>query len=55
MTNDIPNAYETNWARDILAALQGKHVYGGTVPEHVVAKRRARNKQARASRKANRK
>jgi hypothetical protein len=29
-------------------------VYGGTVPEHVVAKRRARNKVARRSRRINR-
>lgn len=32
----------------------GKHVYAGTVPAHVVAKRRARNKVAKASRRANR-
>jgi hypothetical protein len=52
----IDNRYETSWARAILAGLQSQpHIYGGTVPEAVVAKRRARNKQARASRKANRK
>jgi hypothetical protein len=39
----------------VFAALQHKPLYEGTVPEHVKAKRRARNKQARASRKANRK
>lgn len=32
----------------------GKHLYQGTVPGHVKAKRRARNKVARASRRANR-
>ena len=32
----------------------GKHVYAGTVPAHVTARRRARNKVARASRKRNR-
>ncbi|GAB3863291.1 hypothetical protein GCM10028801_30570 [Nocardioides maradonensis] len=32
----------------------GKHLYQGTVPAHVKAKRRARNKVARLSRKANR-
>lgn len=32
----------------------GKHVYGGTVPPHVIAKRRARNKAARKSRRINR-
>ena len=40
----------------ILGAMQGpsKHVYAGTVPAAVKAKRRAANKAARASRKANR-
>jgi hypothetical protein len=40
----------------ILSALRHhrKHVYEGTVPAHVKAKRRARNKQARLSRRANR-
>lgn len=39
----------------ILNALQnGKHIYAGTVPRHVIAKRRARNKRARMSRRANR-
>lgn len=39
-----------------LAALNrsGQHIYGGTVPAHVVARRRAANKVARASRRANR-
>ena len=32
----------------------GKHVYAGTVPQHVIAKRRAANKRAKASRRANR-
>jgi hypothetical protein len=32
----------------------GKHIYGGTVPPAVVARRRAANKVARASRRANR-
>lgn len=30
----------------------GKHVYEGTVPAHVKAKRRAANKAARAARRA---
>ena len=40
----------------ILMALQNgrKHVYGGTVPAAVVAKRRAANKVARRSRRINR-
>jgi len=42
--------------RKILFALnfQGKHIYYGTVPASTTAKRRARNKVAKASRKANR-
>ncbi len=32
----------------------GKHVYAGTVPAAEVARRRAKNKVAKASRKANR-
>ena len=32
----------------------GKHIYGGTVPAKVVAQRRAANKRAKASRRANR-
>lgn len=32
----------------------GKHIYGGTVPGHVKARRRAANKVARASRRRNR-
>lgn len=38
----------------ILAALQTKPMYQGTVPDEVVAKRRAANKVARASRRKNR-
>lgn len=38
----------------ILAALQSKHVYQGTVPAHIKARRRAANKVARASRRQNR-
>lgn len=32
----------------------GKHSYAGTVPEKTIAKRRAKNKVAKASRKKNR-
>ena len=41
----------------ILLALNrtGRHVYGGTVPEHVINKRRTRNRVARRSRRINRK
>ena len=33
---------------------QEKHVYGGTVPDDVIARRRAANRVARASRRVNR-
>lgn len=41
----------------ILLALErkNKHVYAGTVPAHVKARRRAKNKVARKSRRINRK
>lgn len=32
----------------------GRHIYEGTVPQHVKARRRARNKVARLSRRRNR-
>jgi hypothetical protein len=35
-------------------ARKGTHIYEGTVPAHVKARRRARAKVAKASRKANR-
>lgn len=38
----------------MLAALQGKHVYAGTVPPVTVQERRAKNKRARAARRKNR-
>lgn len=43
-----------NVAQTVLASLQGKHIYGGTVPDHVIAKRRAKNKVARRARRINR-
>lgn len=43
-----------SYQRAILFALQSKHIYAGTVPEAVIAKRRAKNKVARQSRRANR-
>ena len=38
----------------MLTALQGKPMYQGTVPAATIAKRRKRNKTAKASRKLNR-
>lgn len=35
-----------------LNRLTWKHVYAGTVPAHVIARRRRRNKAARLARKA---
>lgn len=48
--------HSTSQSTGLLVALNrsGKHIYGGTVPAHVVAKRRARNKAARISRRSNR-
>lgn len=45
---------DSSYARAILMALQGKHVYQGTVPNHVKSRRRAASKVARASRRVNR-
>lgn len=44
-------------SRAFLIALSGRngHTYGGTVPAAEVAKRRAKNRVARASRRVNRK
>ncbi len=44
------------YARAILAGLNatGRHVYGGTVPAAVKARRRAANRRARAARRASR-
>jgi hypothetical protein len=38
----------------MLRALQSKHVYMGTVSSKVVARRRAKNRVARVSRRVNR-
>ena len=45
-----PSSFE----RAILGALQGRNVYLGSVPEPIVIKRRAANRQARKSRRINR-
>ncbi|CPR84232.1 MULTISPECIES: hypothetical protein [Mycobacteroides] len=37
----------------ILIGLQGKHIYGGTVPEAEVQRRRAKNRAARDARRGN--
>lgn len=43
------------YARAVLYALNGgKHIYGGTVDPKEIARRRAANKVARASRRKNR-
>lgn len=49
-----PNTPPKSFAQRILSALQGKPVYTGTVPKHVKADRRAKDKVAKASRKTNR-
>ncbi|MGH3628211.1 MAG: hypothetical protein ACRDRL_12340 [Sciscionella sp.] len=45
-----PDPYAT-W---VLFALQKRNIYAGSVPDAVVARRRARNRQQRRSRKINR-
>jgi hypothetical protein len=47
---------DTLFQQSILVGLNnlGKHIYTGTVPENVKAKRRAKNKQSRISRRKNR-
>jgi hypothetical protein len=46
----------TTFQERILLALNstGQHIYAGTVPAHVKAKRRKRNKAARLARRVNR-
>lgn len=48
----MPNSYSLA----VLIGLQHayRHIYAGTVPAHVIAKRRARNKMAKMSRRVNR-
>lgn len=49
---DIAKAESPSTKMLLAMAATGKHIYGGTVPAAVVARRRARNKRARAARKA---
>lgn len=46
---------DSDFQKAILNGLSRKPIYRGTVPEHIKQKRRAKNRVARASRKANRK
>lgn len=48
--NPEPNPFQLT----VLRALQGKHIYAGTVAPDEIAKRRAKNKAARVSRRRNR-
>lgn len=50
MTVTEPTAYQLL----VLAALQDKPMYAGTVSPKVIVKRRSLNRRQRASRKANR-
>lgn len=50
-----PAHLATGYALSILLGLQtGHHIYGGTVPEDTVRRRRVRNKAARAARRVTR-
>jgi hypothetical protein len=50
----LKTAHPSAYALIVLEALQHKHMYAGTVPAHVKARRRAKAKVAKASRKVNR-
>lgn len=55
MTNPVSNIpAPSGTSLGILHALQRKHIYAGTVPANVKAKRRAASKVARVSRRRNR-
>lgn len=54
LTAQLDAAQPSRYQTAILGGLQPKHVYAGTVPPAVVARRRAANKVARASRRHNR-
>ena len=50
----VPFAPPSSYSLSVLRGIQTTSVYGGTVPPATIAKRRAANKVARASRRANR-
>lgn len=50
----LARAEDSDYQKAILRGLGSMQVYQGTVPKAVIAKRRAANKIAKASRKANR-
>lgn len=49
---EVTEAQSTGTKMLLALARTGKHVYAGTVPPHVIAKRRAANKRARIARRA---
>jgi hypothetical protein len=51
---DIAKADSPSTKMALALAATGKHVYEGTVPQHVIAARRAKNKAARKARRASR-
>lgn len=52
--DDIAKASSPSTKMALALAATGKHVYEGTVPAAVVARRRAKNKAARKARRAGR-
>lgn len=50
----LPELPAPAFQQTILAGLQGRAIYGGTVPPAVVARRRAANKRARVARRRGR-
>lgn len=50
--DDIARASSPTTKMALALAATGRHVYEGTVPRHVIARRRAKNKAARKARRA---
>lgn len=50
--DDVAKASSTDTQMLLALAATGKHVYEGTVPAAVIARRRAANRQARIARRA---
>jgi hypothetical protein len=54
MNSTVLDGQQGSYGLGVLFGLQTKHVYGGTVPAGEVVNRRAKNRQARKSRRINR-
>ena len=54
MTDEVIPIFTSQQLVLIAMNKMGKHIFSGSVPQHIIDKRRARNKMARKSRRANR-